>query len=442
MDSANLDETRPTSPQPGEDSLHDTAPTPVEAEHSTNPEAEAGITQPTPVEGEPAASPGPEAGVTQPTSVETEVSPIVEDTASIPVMPQEDFPPDSDQPPGEGSSHEHKGRRTWVLWSILGVLLLALIAGGSALAGYNSAIDERTQHQSTQVAGEAANQYILAQQDIATGNFDRARQRLEYVIQLDPNYPNAADQLASVLLQQRITATPTLAPTATLVPTQDFRSRDELFAQAQSFLVGREWTKAMDALLLLRKNFPDFNAVQVDDMLFVALRNRGIDKIALDHDLEGGNYDLTLAERFGPLDAEARNWRDWAELYIRGASYWGVDWGQSVNYFSQLAPAAPNLSDASGWTASNRYLEALLGYGDWLAARGQWCDAQQQYDMYMSLMASSQVEPTAVYASDQCASGAGAAVTPGGDTPTPGTPTDTPLPPTPETPQPPTTPYP
>jgi hypothetical protein len=184
-------------------------------------------------------------------------------------------------------------------------------------------------------------------------------------------------------------------------------------------------------------------------MLFVALRNRGIDKIAQLHDLEGGNYDLTLAEQFGPLDAEARNWRDWAELYIRGASFWGVDWGMTVSYFSQIASAAPNLSDISGWTASNRYLDALLGYGDWLATKGQWCDAQTQYDTYMILLASSQVEPTAVYASDQCAQGVSASVTPGGElVTTPSTPLPTELPPPPTTPEPPTptqadtTPYP
>ena len=32
----------------------------------------------------------------------------------------------------------------------------------------------------------------------------------------------------------------------------------------------------------------------------------------------------------------------------------------------------------------------------------QWCDAQAQYDTYMSLLASPQVEPTAVYAADKC----------------------------------------
>jgi len=307
------------------------------------------------------------------------------------------------------------------------VLLLVLIAAGSAYAGYNSAIDQRSHFQETQVAGEAANQYVLAQQDLATGNYDRARQRLEYIIKIAPNYPNASEQLASVLTQQRITATPTLAPTPTLTPTPDYRGRDDLFAQAQNSLIARDWTTTIDTLLLLRKNYPDFMAVKVDDMLFVALRNRGIDKIAQQRDLEGGNYDLTLAERFGPLDAEANNWREWADLYIRGASFWDVDWGQAVYYFSQVADAVPNLSDSSGWTASNRYRDALLGYGDWYAAQEKWCEAQAQYDTYMSLLADPQVEPTAVYAFDKCQQGSVVPPTPAGETPTPGAETATPV---------------
>lgn len=342
------------------------------------------------------------------------------------------IPPDIPDVPEETPAH----RRRWIFWAFLAVLALVLIAGGSAFAGYNSAVDQRLHNQSTLVAGEASDQYILAQQDIAEGNYDRARQRLEYIIQIDPNYPGVSDQLASVLTLQRITATPTQAPTPTLTSTPDYRGRDDLFTQAQNKLASRDWTGTIDTLLLLRKNYPDYLAVKVDDMLFVALRNRGIDKIANSHDLEGGNYDLTLAEHFGPLDAEASNWRDWADLYIRGASFWDVDWAQAVNYFSQLANAAPNISDASGWTAYNRYLDALLGYGDWYAANSQWCEAQAQYDTYMSMMASPEVEPTAIYTADKCTQASAPPPPPPEATPTPGTAVPT------ETVQPNTTPYP
>ena len=400
MESSNLDKTSQTyiiqegqsAPEAGDSLTHD--------KPSADQDSETGITQPMNVASEENVAerntdepteelPQPDF-TNEPSISDTQPSRLGDEGMIIPAdIP--DLPPDVP-----------KGRRMWILWAFLAVLVLALIAGGSAFAGYNSAIGQRTHYESTLVAGEAANQYILAQQDIALGNYDRARQRLEYIIQIDQNYPNASDQLAYILTQQRITATPTLASTPTLTPTPDYRGRDDLFAQAQSFLLGRDWTNTIDTLLYLRKNYPDYMAVHVDGMLFVALRNRGVDKIAQLHDLEGGNYDLSLAERFGPLDAEARNWRDWADLYIRGASFWDVDWAQVVYYFSQLAGAAPNLSDLSGWTASGRYMDALLGYGDWFAAREQWCDAQAQYDMYMSLLASPQVEPTAMYAADKC----------------------------------------
>ena len=316
---------------------------------------------------------------------------------------------------------------------MLGLLALAIIAGGSAYQGYQSAIHERTSFESTQVAGETQAQYDLALEDFSAKNYDLASQRLEYIIQLDPAFPGAADLLARVLVEQRTTATPTLAPTPTLTPTPDFRGRDELYAQGQTLLAGGDWSGAIDTLLTLRKKYPDFQAVDVDGMLYVALRNRGVDKIAVQADLEGGTYDLALAERFGPLDAEAKNWRDWAELYIRGASFWDVDWSQAVYYFSQLAPTAPNLRDASGWTATDRYLQALLGYGDWLSAAGDHCLAAEQYHTYLGLLADPQVEPTVVYADEQCGQGDQGDQGDGEATPTPEgestpQPTDTPTP--------------
>ena len=354
-------------------------------------------TRPTPAETEADA-----AGQTAPMAVNLEDT---QATLEVTQLSQVQAEPPQEEPPAPEKAEKKKGSRRWLLWAFLGILLLALIAVGSGYAGYNSAIQERTSHQSTVVAGEAAMQFDLALQDMAAGNYERARQRLEYVIDLDPNFPNAVDQLSRVLIELRTTATPTVAPTPTLTPTPDTRGRDELYTQAQTALQEREWTTAIDTLLTLRKRYPDFNAVQVDGMLYVALLNRGIDRISLLADLEGGTYDLALAERFGPLDAEANNYRDWAEMYIRGASYWNVDWAQAVYYFSQLSVSAPNLTDASGWTSRDRYLKALLGYGDYLATNGDWCGAQTQYDTYMSLIADSVVEPTAVYAADECSQG-------------------------------------
>jgi tetratricopeptide (TPR) repeat protein len=163
-----------------------------------------------------------------------------------------------------------------------------------------------------------------------------------------------------------------------------------------------DWTTAIDTLLILRKRDPTFMAVKVDGMLFVALRNRGVDKIARLADLEGGTYDLALAERFGPLDVEARNWRDWAALYVRGASFWEVDWAQAIYYFGQLVQIAPNLRDGSGYTAWERNILALLGYGDWFSRQGMYCEAQQQYEAALELRDDPVARPTAQFAAQKC----------------------------------------
>ena len=54
----------------------------------------------------------------------------------------------------------------------------------------------------------------------------------------------------------------------------------------------------------MRKYDPNYNTSLVDGMYYFALRNYGYDLITKQGNLEGGIYQLTLAERFGPLDRE------------------------------------------------------------------------------------------------------------------------------------------
>jgi hypothetical protein len=158
-----------------------------------------------------------------------------------------------------------------------------------------------------------------------------------------------------------------------------------MFAQASQALASKDWTGAIDALLNLRKADPTYRAVEMDGMLYLALRNRGQEKIGQQADLEGGMYDLALAERFGPLDAEAQGYQTWASIYVTGASFWEINWEQVVFYFSQIAPQMPYLRDGSGWTAQDRYRRGLVGYGEQLAAGGDWCGAQMQYELALTL---------------------------------------------------------
>jgi hypothetical protein len=138
-------------------------------------------------------------------------------------------------------------------------------------------------------------------------------------------------------------------------------------------------------------------------MLYVALRNRGVHRILNEADLEGGTYDLALAERFGPLDVEATNMRTWADLYVTGASFWGLDWSQSAYFFGQLLQVAPNLRDASNLTAVERFRLASIKYGDALAQEKMWCEAQAQYEAAFNYGSDPSVEPTATWVSNECA---------------------------------------
>lgn len=306
---------------------------------------------------------------------------------------------DTPQPIGK----KKRGRSRWLLITILGLFLLLLIAFISAFGGYRSGIALRQSAESTQVAAVIKQQYELGSQDLEEGNYYRAKQRLEYVLSLDPLYPEAADKLSAALFELSTTATPTPVPTPTLTPTPDTRADQEIFNQAQEYLRNSEWDNTIDTLLTLRKSNPDFMAVQVDGMLFIALRNRGRDKILLQQDLEGGIYDLTLAKRFGVLDAEAEGLLNWTQLYITGASFWEIDWGQAAFYFGQVAPNLPNLMDKSGLTAGERYRQSLIEYGYYLADQKMWCKSYEQFEIALSIAYDAQVEKDMNTAAERCA---------------------------------------
>jgi hypothetical protein len=284
-------------------------------------------------------------------------------------------------------------RSPWLKFTLLGILGLLIIAAISGYSGYSAGISDRQRAESTQKADGLALQFALGEQDMANKAFGRALQRFEYIARIDPSYPGLIERLAQVQLAMNSTATPTVAPTPTISPTPDTRSVDvrteEMFSAALQFMANKDWNSAIQTLLDLRKADPNYHAVDVDGQLFLAFRNRGREKIT-QTDLEGGLYDLALAEQFGPLDSEAQGLLYWTRLYITGASFWELNWEQAVFYFSQVAPQMPSLMDGSNMTAKERYRQALIGYGNMLGAAGEWCSAQEQYLLSMEVGADPQ----------------------------------------------------
>jgi len=291
----------------------------------------------------------------------------------------------------------------FLLGSIIfgGIIFVALTIG--SIGGYQTGLKSQHATQTLSAHSNLDEQFSLALQDIAEKRYEAAFQRLDFIINQDPGYPEATDRMAEVMSVLYATATPTALPTKEApTPTPDLRPVTELFEEANRLFAAQKWTEAIDTLTNLRKADAAYQTPRVDGILFISLRMRGIDKIWKSGDLEGGIYDLALASKFGPLDAQSVSARDLARLYLMGSSFWEVDPAQAIQYFSQVAAAAPGMIDASGWTARARYRAVLIQYADLLMAKKDWCNAQQQYELALSLGSDANTQTAAQNAALKC----------------------------------------
>ncbi|MGH2524613.1 MAG: hypothetical protein ACRDH2_19070, partial [Anaerolineales bacterium] len=204
-------------------------------------------------------------------------------------------------------------------------------------------------------------------------------ERFEYVLQLDPNYPQAAEKLAEARQALLATATPTPEPTLTPAPLSDDPAT--ILALAQQYAQAANWDGVIEQIARLRVISPAYEIVTADDLLFTAFRNRGLARIQGDA-MEAGIRDLDQAAQFGPLDPEASSYRTYARYYLAAQSYWGLDWGQTVTILRELHLIAPNFRD----TAPKLY-QATLNYAAQLAAAGDYCAAAEFYAAAQTLAA-------------------------------------------------------
>ena len=121
-----------------------------------------------------------------------------------------------------------------------------------------------------------------------------------------------------------------------------------------------------------------FNTSQIDGIYYFALRNYGVQLIQKQGDLYGGIYELTLAERFAPLDNTASGLREGAWAYIQAASYFGVNWSQTVSLFRNVASGWPAMWDGS-MNANQRLQLASCAMATSCGRKNQACPASDAY---------------------------------------------------------------
>jgi len=283
---------------------------------------------------------------------------------------------DSTQPSKPISKAKRKRGRSFLLYMLIWTVILALALFGGYQSGVGIRMDTRAQAMSQQLGEQFQNTIV----DMEFGRYEIAKQRLDWIIDNDPNFPGAQEKLTEVLVQINLQEN-YVAPTATpsLTPTPDFSGVEEAFSHAQQLIAAQDWPGALTALDEARKLDPNYETSQVDGMYYFALRNNGYDMITKQGNLEGGIYYITLAERFGPLDVNANGVREGARYYILGASFWELNWEQTLFYFNQVASGWPSLWDGT-MTASDRYRIASMRYGDEFFDQGKYCDAVVQYE--------------------------------------------------------------
>jgi tetratricopeptide (TPR) repeat protein len=320
--------------------------------------------------------------------------------------------------------------RQWTILALVGCgvgLVLVLAAGG----GYGTGIRAAQATLLGQNVHAVEEQFNLGVEDLLAGRYDLAQQRFEYVLSLDPSNTDAAELLERARTALFVpTSTPGPTPTPiTPTPTLDVGSLETLFSQIQASYAQEDWNRVVEASLLVRQRDPAFRRSEIDVLLAQSLRSRGVQRI-LGRDFELGLYDLALAERFGPLDGGANAWRNTAVFYTFANSFFVVDWIRAAQNFASLCTG-------DLWDSCSKYARAAMEYGHILLASDTPCEAMEQYDASLQTRSNPELEPTATYAADLCATQNAPSPTPTmsltwtlGPTATVGpTSTDTPTPP-------------
>jgi len=296
-----------------------------------------------------------------------------------------------------------KALSRWI--PILGFIILITLG---IFTGVESGLAQRRDAEATVITRQVDEQFQLGKEAMNNGQYEVAFQHFQFVAQNAPAYPGLQEALTQLAVWVSMSPTPFPSATPILTPTPDLRGAEAIFNQAKQYIATQDWTNALNTLDALRKADATFHAVEVDGMYYIALRSRGMAKLfppsCRDTNLEGGIYDLTLAERFGPLDRDADGSRNFARYYLAGSASWEVDWKDAQYYFSQVMLAFPNMMDSSCETAQEHWRFATIEYAKQLAAAGDWCNAQLQFDAAFTVFSNDNVPiyPTATEVFFKC----------------------------------------
>ena len=268
---------------------------------------------------------------------------------------------------------------------VLGLLLiiLSVLLGWYLLVvylGWQNGQELLQEKRATSLSEQITNQIQLAQQNVTEEKYRLAQRRLEWVLERDPNQTDAQALLSEIEARQNVqstpspqlTQTPTPLPLPSPTPGLISDPGDEL-TRIQRLVDNEAWDDAISALTSFRLQFPAFERPETDRLTYEAYLARGLEMISGDQ-VELGMAYLEEAEKLGDLPQEALDYRLWAELYLAGIAYYGVNWDIAAMNFRELCLAAPFYQ-----SACDRLIESLVSLGDQFAYAQDWCPAESTY---------------------------------------------------------------
>jgi len=270
---------------------------------------------------------------------------------------------------------------------IVGIALISMAALLAwylvvAFLGWRSGQDLLQEKQQADLNAQIARQVELAAENLQSGQQGLARTRLEWVLTRRPENEPATDLLLVIEATTAAAAPPTPTPLVTAVPTAvplptvtpgPIDSPNEELQRIQRLVATKSWPDAIQALRAFQLQFPSYERMQTDQLLYDVYTAYGLDLVSGDQ-IEQGLFYLELARQLGDLSQPVEDYIIWAELYTQGISYFGVNWERSSSIFRDLCLAAPFYQNSCG-----RLAEALMQRADALVNAQDYCPAEPLY---------------------------------------------------------------
>jgi len=267
--------------------------------------------------------------------------------------------------------------------------MVALLLGLYTLAaylGWQSGEELRAERVTRERRQQLETQVARAEEEIEGGNVRLALRRLEWVLEQDPNYSGARalyseaqvalGEVPTAPTDDEETPSPAASPTTTRVAESEegeVRTPAESLRRLETLIEEEAWQEAVAAIVAFQNQYPEYDRRRSDALLFEAYIGRGVELLYTDR-VELGIFYLSQAQELGDLPAEVQDQRQWAELYLAGIAYFGVNWDVAISNFRDLCLAAPFYQDSCV-----HLREALVAKGDQYAVQREWCPAESYY---------------------------------------------------------------